>query len=251
MLQGQPEMARGVSIAWSITLAFPILDRMFYGLLQNIIKIPWLQSPSFEKRSGRFIRIVQNGFRIILLAISIFTVLHSWDVNAASMMASGQSSEVGEKIVDFLLIATLAYVIWELMHALIERKLPEEENALASLEGDGGGAGASRQETLLPLVRSTFTIILGVIFTLSLLHAAGVAITPLLAGAGVVGIAVGFGAQKLVQDILSGVFFLIDDAFRKGEYIEMENLRGTVEKISLRSMQLRHHLGSSANDTLW
>ena len=72
----------------------------------------------------------------------------------------------------------------------------------------------------------------------------GVAIAPLLAGAGVIGIAIGFGAQKLVQDILSGVFFLVDDAFRKGEYIEIESLRGTVEKISLRSMQLRHHLGA-------
>jgi small-conductance mechanosensitive channel len=72
----------------------------------------------------------------------------------------------------------------------------------------------------------------------------GVRVAPLLAGAGIVGIAIGFGAQKLVQDILSGIFFLIDDAFRKGEYIEIETLRGTVEKISLRSMQLRHHLGA-------
>lgn len=244
ILQGQPEMARGVTIAWVITLAFPILDRLFNGLLKNIVKIPWLQSPAFENRSSRFIRIVQGGFRIILLSIAIFTLLHSWDVNATSMMTSGQGRAVGEKVVDFLFIATLAYVFWELMHALIERKLPEDEGALASLEGDGGGAGASREETLLPLVRTTLTVILAIVFTLSLLHAAGIAITPLLAGAGVVGIAVGFGAQKLVQDILSGVFFLIDDAFRKGEYIEMENLRGTVEKISLRSMQLRHHLGA-------
>ncbi len=244
MLQGQPEMARGVTIAWVITLAFPILDRLFNGLLKNIVKIPWLQSPAFENRSSRFIRIVQGGFRIILLSIAIFTLLHSWDVNATSMMTSGQGRAVGEKVVDFLFIATLAYVFWELMHALIERKLPEDEGALASLEGDGGGAGASREETLLPLVRTTLTVVLAIVFTLSLLHAAGIAITPLLAGAGVVGIAVGFGAQKLVQDILSGVFFLIDDAFRKGEYIEMENLRGTVEKISLRSMQLRHHLGA-------
>ncbi len=244
MLQGQPEMARGVGIAWIITLAFPIADRMFNGLLQNVVRIPWLQSPSFKRRSARFIRIVQTGFRVILLTISIVTVLHSWGVNATGMVMSDDSGGIGEQIIDFLLIATFAYVFWELMHALIERKLPEEESGLASLEGDGGGAGATREETLLPLVRTTLTVILVIIFALSLLHAAGVAITPLLAGAGVVGIAVGFGAQKLVQDILSGVFFLVDDAFRKGEYIEMDNLRGTVEKISLRSMQLRHHLGA-------
>jgi len=65
----------------------------------------------------------------------------------------------------------------------------------------------------------------------------------LLAGAGIVGLAVGFGAQTLVKDILSGVFFLIDDAFRKGEYIDVGNVKGVVEKISIRSMQLRHHNG--------
>jgi len=71
----------------------------------------------------------------------------------------------------------------------------------------------------------------------------GVDITPLLAGAGIVGLAIGFGAQKLVSDIVSGLFFLIDDAFRAGEYVNVEGTMGTVEKISLRAMQLRHHRG--------
>ena len=66
----------------------------------------------------------------------------------------------------------------------------------------------------------------------------------MLAGAGVIGIAVGFGAQALVKDVVSGVFFLLEDAFRVGEYIEMGDLRGTVESISLRSFRVRHHLGA-------
>ena len=78
---------------------------------------------------------------------------------------------------------------------------------------------------------------------LAILGELGVNILPLLAGAGVVGLAIGFGAQTLVKDIISGVFFLIDDAFRKGEYIDIGSVKGTVEKISLRSMQLRHHNG--------
>ena len=71
----------------------------------------------------------------------------------------------------------------------------------------------------------------------------GVNVAPLFAGAGIVGLAIGFGAQTLVRDILSGAFFLADDAFRKGEYIDVGEVKGTVEKISLRSFQLRHHLG--------
>jgi small-conductance mechanosensitive channel len=76
------------------------------------------------------------------------------------------------------------------------------------------------------------------------LSAVGVNVAPLFAGAGVVGLAIGFGAQTLIRDIFSGLFFLIDDAFRKGEYIEVGNVKGVIEKISVRSFQLRHHLGA-------
>ena len=65
-----------------------------------------------------------------------------------------------------------------------------------------------------------------------------------MAGAGILGLAIGFGAQKLVTDIVSGVFFLIDDAFRIGEYIDVGGTMGAVEKISIRSMQMRHHRGN-------
>ncbi|MEL6794938.1 MAG: mechanosensitive ion channel domain-containing protein, partial [Pseudomonadota bacterium] len=84
-------------------------------------------------------------------------------------------------------------------------------------------------------------VAIAVIFGLIALGNIGIDITPLLAGAGIVGLAVGFGAQKLVADVVSGIFFLVDDAFRTGEYVEVEGTVGTVEKISIRSMQLRHH----------
>jgi len=85
---------------------------------------------------------------------------------------------------------------------------------------------------------------IAVIFGLIALGTFGIDTTPLLAGAGIVGLAIGFGAQKLVADVVSGAFFLIDDAFRAGEYVEVEGTLGTVEKISIRSVQLRHHKGA-------
>jgi small-conductance mechanosensitive channel len=98
----------------------------------------------------------------------------------------------------------------------------------------------ARLRTLLPVLRNFALFIVLVMASLSALAAMGLQIGPLLAGAGVVGIAVGFGAQTLVRDILSGVFFLLDDAFRVGEYIESGGIRGTVESFSLRSVKLRH-----------
>ena len=80
--------------------------------------------------------------------------------------------------------------------------------------------------------------------TLSVLAAMGINVLPLLAGASIVGMAIAFGAQSLVRDIVSGVFFLADDAFRVGEYIEVGESKGTVEKITVRSLFLRHHRGA-------
>ncbi len=96
---------------------------------------------------------------------------------------------------------------------------------------------------MLPVLRKVVWVSLVVISALMALSAVGVEIGPLVAGAGVVGIAVGFGAQTLVKDIMSGMFYLLDDAFRVGEYIQSGSYKGTVESFSLRSVRLRHHRG--------
>jgi len=126
----------------------------------------------------------------------------------------------------------------------IERKLDDEKPADGEEgESEAGGLGGSRVETILPLIRIFIKITLVVMATLISLSALGVDIGPLIAGAGVIGIAIGFGAQTLVRDIVSGFFYLLDDAFRIGEYVVIDQIRGTVEKISIRSFQLRHHNG--------
>ena len=146
-----------------------------------------------------------------------------------------------------LLVADL---VWQAVRIAIERRLAKGRDgemaaATASVGGEGGGGlGAdSRAQTLLPLFEKFIAGVLVVMVTMIVLSSLGVDIGPLLAGAGVVGIAIGFGAQTLVRDIVSGIFFLIDDAFRVGEYIESGELRGTVEGITLRSLKLRHHRG--------
>lgn len=241
---GQTQIAGYITASWLFTLALFVADRVFYSLIKNVINITWLHSPTFKVRSRRFIRIVQNGFRVLMLSIPVYTLSLARGLNPDVLIAGNFGNQALEQGINLVVIATITYIIWEFFNALIERSLPEEIGTIATLEGEGGGAGATRAETLLPLMRTCLTVVLVTFVMLSVLNSLGIAITPLLAGAGVVGIAIGFGAQKLVQDILSGIFFLIDDAFRKNEYIEMENLRGTVEKISLRSMQLRHHLGA-------
>jgi small-conductance mechanosensitive channel len=110
-------------------------------------------------------------------------------------------------------------------------------------EDEDAAERVSRLGTLLPLLRNLVMVVIGVVAVAVGLSALGLNLAPFLAGLGVVGIALGFGAQSLVRDIISGIFFLMEDAFRVGEYIDTGRLRGTVEGMSLRSVRLRHQNG--------
>jgi small-conductance mechanosensitive channel len=191
------------------------------------------------------------GYRAARLALFILALLflvRIWGVDLFSFAERSVGSRIAGALVDIGLTALVAYVLWEMARIAIDRRLAQEQSANGdhgeAEAGDMGGQGVSRIRTLLPLLRATIQITILVMAVMLVLSSLGVNIGPLLAGAGVVGLAVGFGAQTLVRDIVSGVFFLIDDAFRLGEYIDVGSVKGTVEKISLRSLRLRHHRGA-------
>jgi small-conductance mechanosensitive channel len=137
-----------------------------------------------------------------------------------------------------LLVADL---IWQLAKAYIDRQIQ-----LASSDEPASSDEAARRarlRTLLPTFRSVLAVLIGSIAVLMVLAELGVQIAPLIAGAGIFGVAIGFGSQTLVKDVISGVFYMLDDAFRVGEYIQSGSYKGTVESFSLRSVKLRHHRG--------
>ncbi len=152
-----------------------------------------------------------------------------------------------ERALDVMVILFIGYILFHFFRVWIDSKIAEEADdgaGEAELGDEGGEGGQSRLATLLPLFRGAILAVVVVTIALIALMEIGINVSPLFAGAGVVGLAVGFGSQTLVRDIFSGAFFLMDDAFRKGEYIDIGDVKGTVEKISVRSFQLRHHLGA-------
>lgn len=182
--------------------------------------------------------------RAAALTITVVSILFLGDVWGVDFSDDGVPLTRAVDILVVLFIGYLAYIgVAGWIDAVIAAEEPDSEEGDSESMGEIGGAGASRLATLLPIFRNFLLITIVVTTGMIMLSGLGVDITPLFAGAGVVGLAIGFGAQTLIRDIFSGAFFLMDDAFRRGEYIDIGSAKGTVEKISIRSMQLRHHNG--------
>ncbi|MEQ6204355.1 mechanosensitive ion channel family protein [Sulfitobacter sp. HNIBRBA2951] len=178
---------------------------------------------------------------ILAFVAGAYAFFYIWDNDSARMVET-----VLDRVLDIVIIIFVGYVVYHAFRIWIDTKIAEESSDEIEAEpGDEGTASsASRLATLLPLFRNFTLIVVVVTIGLIVLMQIGINVGPLFAGAGIVGVAVGFGSQALVRDIFAGAFFLFDDAFRKGEYLDVGGVKGTVEKISVRSFQLRHHLGA-------
>ena len=196
------------------------------------------EAPPEDKKTDikHFAPFIRKAFRVLLVAALFIIVLRLWgiDLSFARIFTRGALSIVVAML--------LGFVAWELIKARIDRKL-KEEMPDSDEDMEEGGAGGSRTGTLLMLLRKFVLVVMLVMVSLIILSSIGVNIGPLIAGAGVIGLAIGFGAQTLVKDIISGIFFLIDDAFRVGDFIEVGGTKGSVEHISLRSLRLRNPRG--------
>ena len=238
-----------LNLSLAVLLALPLFELMIRALVDAIWpgdpdEEPSLRAAHTQTQLGltRCGRTVTGMFLVLVLA-------RAWGLNLRDLASQGVGAQLAGALLEIFLIGIVAYGCWELLRIMADRQIAIERATLGIDESgeeqaDGeGGQGGTRLGTIMPLVRGTGQVIIVVLAALAVLGQIGVNVTPLLAGAGIVGVAVGFGAQTLVRDIISGVFFLIDDAFRKGEYIDIGNVTGTVEAISIRSMQLRHHNG--------
>ena len=195
--------------------------------------------------------VVDRGVRLLLIVAGIWVL--AWALGLDLVEIAGRDTPVTRLLngaAHAVVILLVADLLWQLVRTVIDRQL-EESAPAAGGHGDDHGPQLSPDEarrrgrirTLLPILRIVLLVVLAVMAILMALSDLGVQIAPLIAGAGVVGVAIGFGSQTLVKDIISGMFYLLDDAFRVGEYIVSGNYRGTVEGFSLRSIRLRHHRG--------
>jgi small conductance mechanosensitive channel len=189
--------------------------------------------PTLEARANRYVPILTT---VVIIAIRLFvlvTLFEIWGIRAYGWFNSTLGEQVTGKLFDIGVIVVVAFLVWEAMNAAIDRYLE-------SVGPDGTRiARSARMRTLLPLLRNAGFFVLLLIAGLLVFSELGINIAPLLAGAGVVGLAVGFGSQALVKDIITGLFMVIENTIAVGDLVDLGGRAGIVEAITIRTIRLR------------
>jgi small conductance mechanosensitive channel len=194
--------------------------------------------PSLEARAGRYLPALDRSLRALVYLAAALLLLQFWGADSFRWLAS----DLGQHLVGVVAIVAItvlvAVLVWEGVSLAIEYYLARHTN-------DGRAVQRrARARTVLPLFRRAFAILLVAVVGLIVLSELGINIAPLLAGAGVVGIAIGFGAQTLVKDIITGLDILLADTIAVGDVVTIGGESGVVEAISIRSIQLRDGTGA-------
>jgi small-conductance mechanosensitive channel len=213
----------------AVLVAARLLAILAIGTLDRLL----LRMPRSEERAARYERPARLAILAAIAALTAVTLLQVWGLDAFGWF--GQRS-IGGRLVSALITiaiaAAIAAGVWEAANAALDRRL-------ARLSADDAVARATRLRTLLPMLRAALLTLIAVVFGLTALSEIGVNIAPLLAGAGIVGVAIGFGSQKLVQDVITGMFVLLENAIRVGDIVTVASLTGTVEQLTVRNLWLR------------
>lgn len=220
-----------------LVIAMPIVDMV---LCRAVAAFVQHNAQAGEESMGRALVAYEPVFRhaihIVVTVVGLLLIAELWDLDLFQLARSSLGARIAGSLLTVGIVVLATYMLWEIVSTAIDRRLRAEGTPNADVP-------ATRLRTVLPILRATIFVTILVMAVMSVLASLGVDILPLIAGAGVVGVAIGFGSQTLVRDIVSGAFFLMDDAFRLGEYIEVGDAKGRVEKINVRSVFLRHHRG--------
>jgi moderate conductance mechanosensitive channel len=198
-----------------------------FGVREDVIQ----KYPGLAARANRYFAIVHIVITAAITIVGVFAVLEAWGVDSFSWVGTDIGRRVVGSIVSSTFVIVIAVIFWELVSSAIERYLARSEDGEVQL--------SARAKTLLPLLRKALLIVVSTIVSFIVLSEIGVNIGPLLAGAGVIGLAVGFGSQTLVKDVITGVFILAEDQFAVGDVVRVNDKAGLVEEITIRTIRLR------------
>ncbi|MEX2482248.1 MAG: mechanosensitive ion channel domain-containing protein [Gammaproteobacteria bacterium] len=194
--------------------------------------------PALEERANRYHHVGRQLLNVVVHLVTALALLDVWGLQVFEWLMSDTGRDFSASALSIFFVLLGAALAWELISAMVEGRLQERDVAGRVLEP------SARARTLLPLFRNAVRIVLILVAALMVLAELGLNIAPLLAGAGVVGLAVGFGAQSLVKDLITGVFILIEDSIAVGNVVDLGGHVGVVESMTVRTIWLRDLTGT-------
>ncbi|WP_322022626.1 mechanosensitive ion channel family protein [Burkholderia sp. BCC1977] len=226
----------GRSIA--LLIGMRIVSIVVFGALARLFQRRDDDRTLVHLHAYRYYPLVRQSVSAAIAVVTVVLLLQIWGVPIFHAFETGT---IGHRLASALLTiaiaAVVALIVWEAANIAIERRLQQWTR-------EGNLVRAARLRTLLPMLRSLLFIMIALVVVLTGLSELGVNIGPLLAGASIFGVALGFGSQKLVQDFITGIFLLMENAMQVGDWVTLAGVSGTVEYLSIRTVRLRGGDGS-------
>lgn len=194
--------------------------------------------PGVELRANRYIPVVRWGFSMVVALVALVAILEAWGLDAIGWLASAWVRDALARVVSIAGIALVALVVVEVTNGIVARFLEAKDAAGQTV------VRSARLRTLLPLLRNSVLVFVVAIALFTALAEMGLDIGPLLAGAGVIGLAIGFGAQTLVKDVITGAFILFENQMAVGDVVDLGGTSGVVEAMTIRTIALRDLSGN-------
>ncbi|MFM0736185.1 mechanosensitive ion channel [Paraburkholderia xenovorans] len=227
----------GISLA--ILVGARVVSIVIFGALARLFNIDSDAAESLvHQHAYRYYPLLRRVVTWIIGVVTALALLQVWGVDLSDLFRAGTvGHRLASAVVTIAVAAVIALLVWESVNVSIERRLDRWTSS-------GDTVRATRLRTLLPMLRSALFCAIALVVVLTGLSELGVNIGPLLAGASIFGVALGFGSQKLVQDFITGIFLLMENALQVGDWVTVAGVSGTVEYLSIRTVRLRGGDGS-------
>ena len=224
--------AATVAIAWATGFGFAGVRRAFERGFRIRAELHE-RYPGLQARVNRYLPVARRAAQAVILLLGLCLILEAWNADIFTWLASETGRAVITTLASIVAIALIATIVLEVATTLVDRYLTQVDETGELVER------SQRARTLLPLARNALRVVVGVIAVLMILSEIGLDIAPVLAGVGVAGLAIGFGAQTLVKDIITGLFILLEDSVAVGDVVTAGGHTGTVEAMTIRTIRLR------------
>ncbi|GAB7525149.1 mechanosensitive ion channel family protein [Paraburkholderia sp. 2C] len=227
----------GISVA--VLIGARVVSIVVFGALGRVFRAEEEEGRSLvHQHAYRYYPFVRRIVYLLIAVVTVIVLLQVWHVDVWQFFATGTiGHRLASAIVTIFVAAVIALFVWEAANVSVERRL-------ARWTQSGDLMRAARLRTLLPMLRTALFVVIALVVAMTGLSELGVNTAPLLASASIFGVALGFGSQKLVQDFITGIFLLMENAMQVGDWVTLAGVSGTVEYLSIRTVRLRGGDGS-------